>query len=65
MGRPRKIVEQAPSDLPVSPASEMARRIWAGQSVSLSVKERKRRIEAALAGHGFTAEEIANITLPA
>lgn len=65
MGRPRKIVEQVPSDEPVSPASALANRIWAGQSVSLSPKERKRRIEAALLGHGFSVEEIAGIKLPA
>lgn len=66
MGRPRKVVEQVQQpSAPTSPAEMLARRIWAGQSVSLSVKERKRRIDAALIEHGFSAEEVANVTLPA
>lgn len=66
MGRPRKVPVEVvkPVAETSSAAQEMAMRIWRGQSVSLSRKERVRRIESALAGHDFSADEIAGISLP-
>lgn len=60
MGRPRKVVQPvaAESNKEAGQAQVMANRIWNGQSVSLSRKERIRRINVALVGHGFLAEEI-------
>jgi hypothetical protein len=64
MARPRKVIAELPAQESTSPAQDLAMRIWRGQSVSLPHKERVRRIEAALAGHNFPADDIAAIKLP-
>lgn len=65
MGRPRKIQEAPAAVETGSPAQQLASRIWGNQSVSLSRKERIRRIQAALAGHGYTEDDIKAIVFPA
>lgn len=42
----------------VSAAQAYAQRVWDGQSVSLSVAERLRRVKAALEGQGMSMEGV-------
>lgn len=58
MGRPRKHplpLQQVEAD---SESLRLARRIWAGQSVSLTRRERLLRIASALAEHGLSMDGV-------
>lgn len=57
-GRPPKQQEPATDD---SPAQAYARRVWDGQSGTVPINERKRRVAAALEAQGMSME---GVTLP-
>lgn len=48
----------------VSRAQAYALRVWSGQTDTIPRNERVRRVNAALAGQGFTDEQIEAVTLP-
>lgn len=75
-GRPPKTIEAPQQDEPMRPhltaevvaiddkAQAYALRVWSGQTDTIPRNERVRRVNAALAGQGFTDEQIEAVTLP-
>ncbi len=58
---PEKKVDPVKDD--ISAMNDLALRVWDGQSVSLSLRERVERVVKAVVGQGY--EDIASIKLPA
>lgn len=61
MKKPKQVV-QAPAPQSDDPMQAYAMRVWDGQSISLSHKERVRRVHAALADQGCA--DVTTIQLP-
>ena len=62
----KKVTKQAPAQEEIkelSPINALALRIWNGQSVSLSLRERVQRIKAALIEHGH-GDKLSELQLP-
>lgn len=71
MARPKKVIEEAKVEEPVSVVAPddnteamnaLALRIWEGQSIDLPVNERTRRVVAGLNAQGYT--DTSKLSLP-